>query len=105
MLRVPISHGEGSYFADPDTIRRLESEDRILFRYCTVRGEVTQAANPNGSMGNIAGIVNEQGNVMGMMPHPEDHIYETQHPRARRGERGESGLALFVNGVRYAAQL
>jgi phosphoribosylformylglycinamidine synthase len=71
VLRVPISHGEGSYFAAPYTLRRLESEDRILFRYCNESGEVTQAANPNGSIGNIAGIVNEQGNVMGMMPHPE----------------------------------
>ena len=71
VLHVPISHGEGSYFADPDTLRRLEAEDRVLFRYCTESGEVNEGANPNGSIGNIAGIVNEQGNVMGMMPHPE----------------------------------
>ena len=71
VLRVPISHGEGSYFADPDTLARLESEDRVLLRYCSEGGDVSEAANPNGSIGNIAGIVSEQGNVLGMMPHPE----------------------------------
>jgi phosphoribosylformylglycinamidine synthase len=71
VLRIPIGHAEGNYFADPDTIRRLEAEDRVLFRYCTESGEITDDSNPNGSIGNIAGIVNEQGNVMGMMPHPE----------------------------------
>ena len=71
VLRVPISHGEGNYFADPDTIATLERDRRVLFRYCTDSGEVTDAANPNGSLNNIAGITNEGGNVMGMMPHPE----------------------------------
>ncbi len=71
VLRVPISHGEGNYFADPDTIAMLERDDRVLFRYSTETGEITDAANPNGSLNNIAGITNEGGNVMGMMPHPE----------------------------------
>ena len=71
VLRVPISHGEGNYFADPDTLAELEDSGRVLFRYCTPEGEVTQDANPNGSLNNIAGIVNERGNVLGMMPHPE----------------------------------
>ena len=71
VLRVPISHGEGNYFADPATITELEAANRILFRYCTAAGEVTAEANPNGSLGNIAGVVNVQRNVMGMMPHPE----------------------------------
>ena len=71
VLRVPISHGEGSYFADPATITELEAANRILFRYCTSEGEVTAGANPNGSLGNIAGVVNVEGNVLGMMPHPE----------------------------------
>ena len=71
VLRVPISHGEGSYFADPDTLARLESEDRVLLRYSSEAGDVSEEANPNGSIGNIAGIVSEQGNVLGMMPHPE----------------------------------
>ena len=71
VLRVPISHGEGNYFADPDTIALLERDDRVLFRYCSESGEITDAANPNGSLNNIAGITNEGRNVMGMMPHPE----------------------------------
>ena len=71
VLRVPISHGEGNYFADPEKIADLESGGRIVFRYCTPDGDVTQDANPNGSLGNIAGISNHRGNVMGMMPHPE----------------------------------
>ena len=71
VLRIPISHGEGSYFADPATIRELEAENRVIFRYCTDAGQVTEDANPNGSVANIAGITNPQGNVLGMMPHPE----------------------------------
>lgn len=71
VLRIPIGHGEGSYFADPDTVRQLESEGRILFRYCAPEGDITEEANPNGSVGNIAGITNATGNVLGMMPHPE----------------------------------
>ncbi len=71
VLRVPIAHGEGCYFADDATIAALESENRILVRYCDVRGEVTPASNPNGSRANIAGICNAAGNVFGLMPHPE----------------------------------
>ena len=71
VLRIPISHGEGNYFADPATIRELEADNRVIFRYCNAAGEVTEDANPNGSLGNIAGITNPQGNVLGMMPHPE----------------------------------
>ncbi len=70
-LQVPISHGEGNYFADAETLAMLEREGRVLFRYCAPAGEVTDAANPNGSSNNIAGIINEAGNVLGMMPHPE----------------------------------
>jgi phosphoribosylformylglycinamidine synthase len=77
VLRVPISHGQGNYFADPDTLAALESEGRVLFRYCSSQGDVTPDANPNGSLANIAGIASAQGNVLGMMPHPErccEHI-------------------------------
>ena len=70
-LRIPISHGEGSYFADPETLRTLENEDRVLFRYCTEDGDLNEDSNPNGSLANIAGITNAAGNVLGMMPHPE----------------------------------
>jgi phosphoribosylformylglycinamidine synthase len=71
VLQIPIGHMEGNYFCDPEVLKRLESEDRIVFRYATARGEITQEANPNGSLGNIAGILNEGRNVLGMMPHPD----------------------------------
>ena len=70
-LAAPVSHGEGNYYADPATLAELEAAGRILFRYCEADGAVTEAANPNGSVGNIAGILNAGGNVLGMMPHPE----------------------------------
>ncbi len=70
-LWAPVSHGEGNYYADALTLDRLEAENRVLFRYCEPSGAVTEAANPNGSARNIAGIINETGNVLGMMPHPE----------------------------------
>jgi len=71
VLTMPISHGEGKYYADAPTLAQLRAGKRIVFRYATPEGEVTRAANPNGSLENIAGIVNEAGNVLGMMPHPE----------------------------------
>ena len=71
VLEVPVSHGEGSYFADARTLQELEEQRRILFRYCDADGVATAEANPNGSVANIAGILNERGNVLGMMPHPE----------------------------------
>ena len=71
VISVPISHGEGNYFADPDTLAMLEANNRIAFRYATPAGQITDAANPNGALHNIAGIINERGNVLGMMPHPE----------------------------------
>jgi phosphoribosylformylglycinamidine synthase len=71
VITIPIAHGEGRYYADRDTIRVLEDEERVLFRYCSQSGEINQENNPNGSIDNIAGIINSQGNVLGMMPHPE----------------------------------
>lgn len=71
VLEIPVAHGEGNYFTDPDTHAMLEEQKRIVFRYCDEQGNITPDANPNGSLANIAGIVNEQGNVLGMMPHPE----------------------------------
>jgi len=71
VVTLPIAHGEGCYYADPDTLRELQAHQQILFRYCTPSGEVNAEANPNGSVENIAGICNRQGNVVGMMPHPE----------------------------------
>jgi phosphoribosylformylglycinamidine synthase subunit PurQ / glutaminase len=71
VLEIPIGHMEGNYFCTPEVLRQLEAEDRIAFRYATPTGETTREANPNGSLGNIAGILNEKRNVLGMMPHPD----------------------------------
>jgi len=70
-LRLPIAHGEGNYYAEPDVVRALEAARRVVFRYCDERGEVTDLANPNGAVNNIAGICNDARNVVGLMPHPE----------------------------------
>jgi len=71
VLRVPIAHGEGNFYAAPEVIAALEDQRRVIFRYVTPHGEVVDAANPNGSVHNIAGICNEGRNVVGLMPHPE----------------------------------
>jgi len=71
VLRVPVAHHDGNYFTDAETLRRLEDGGQIAFRYCDPDGNITADANPNGSIANIAGILNERGNVLGMMPHPE----------------------------------
>jgi phosphoribosylformylglycinamidine synthase len=71
VITLPIAHGEGRYHADPDTLKSLEDHDQILFRYCDLSGAIDDTTNPNGSAGNIAGITNPQGNILGMMPHPE----------------------------------
>ena len=71
VLRIPIAHGEGCYVADDHVLDELEAQGRVAFRYCTPEGEVTEGANPNGAARNIAGIVSAEGNVLGMMPHPE----------------------------------
>jgi phosphoribosylformylglycinamidine synthase subunit PurQ / glutaminase len=71
VITLPIAHGEGCYYADDDTLKALEDNQQVLFRYCSASGEINLADNPNGSMNNIAGIINQQGNVLGMMPHPE----------------------------------
>ena len=71
LLRVPIAHGEGNYYAEAEVIRALETERRVIFRYTDAHGEVTDAANPNGAANHIAGICNAMRNVVGLMPHPE----------------------------------
>jgi len=95
VVRVPISHGEGNYVADPATLDALEERGQVVFRYCDAAGETTPAANPNGSQRGIAGIVDERGNVMGMMPHPE---------RCAEFELGGTdGLLLFRSVLEAAA--
>jgi phosphoribosylformylglycinamidine synthase len=70
-LKIPISHYEGRYYADDATLAELEADKRVVFRYSTPTGQISESANPNGSLRNIAGIINKRGNVLGMMPHPE----------------------------------
>ncbi len=71
VIKLPIAHGEGCYYADSDTLKAIEDQQQILFRYCSAHSELDDVSNPNGSLNNIAGICNLQGNVLGMMPHPE----------------------------------
>ena len=95
-LRLPVAHGEGNYYAEPDVIRELEASRRVIFRYCDARGEATDAANPNGAVNNIAGICNEARNVVGLMPHPE---------RACEAPLGSAdGLVLFESVVTALAR-
>jgi phosphoribosylformylglycinamidine synthase len=97
VIMVPVSHGEGNYYADPQTIAMLEDARRVVFRYVTPEGEQTAEANPNGSINNIAGIINERGNVLGMMPHPE-----------RCGEAllgSDDGLVIFRSMIESAVAL
>src|SRR5438067_11144551 len=97
VLRIPISHGEGNYFADAATLSRLEQGGQVAFRYADARGMVVPSANPNGSVHAIAGITNRRGNVLGMMPHPE---------RCCEAELGGTdGLKLFGSVVQAATRV
>jgi phosphoribosylformylglycinamidine synthase len=97
VIRIPISHGEGSYYADPATLSRLEQNGQVVFRYSDPKGNVVAGANPNGSLHNIAGIVNKRGNVLGMMPHPE---------RCSEAELGGTdGLKLFRSVAESAVRV
>jgi phosphoribosylformylglycinamidine synthase len=106
-IHCPVAHGEGRFVPRDDTVlEQLLTEQLVAVTYTTADGgNPGYPGNPNGSIADIAGICNAQGNVFGLMPHPEDHILPRQHPRYHRGERGYLGLALFEQGVRYAAQL
>jgi phosphoribosylformylglycinamidine synthase len=96
VLRMPIAHGEGNYFTTPDELRRLEQNRQILFRYVNAQGVVTDESNPNGALDAIAGICNEQRNVVGLMPHPE---------RACELSLGSAdGLVMFESVVAAHAQ-
>lgn len=90
LLRVPIAHKEGNYYADEKTVRELEDNGRVIFRYSDASGRVDQDSNPNGSVNNIAGITNKKGNVLGMMPHPE---------RAMESLLGSSDGALIFDSI------
>jgi len=87
VIRIPIAHGEGNYVADDDTIKMLEDNNLITFKYSDENGNITPESNPNGSINNIAGIINKNGNVLGMMPHPERYCDSLVG--------GDDGLAVF----------
>jgi phosphoribosylformylglycinamidine synthase I len=96
VLRIPIAHGEGNFYAEPDVVARLEGNRQVVFRYTNVDGAPTEDSNPNGSVGNIAGLCNERRNVVGLMPHPE---------RACERALGSSdGLVLFESVVRAVTE-
>jgi phosphoribosylformylglycinamidine synthase I len=96
VVRMPISHGEGRYYADQETLQRLEDNGQIVLRYCDAEGELTAAANPNGSLAHVAGVCNERRNVLGLMPHPE---------RAAEAILGsEDGRLMFTSILRSVAR-
>lgn len=103
-IYLPIAHGEGKFVAgDPAVIERLERNGQVVFRYCSASGEL-KGANPNGSTGNIAGICDPTGRILGLMPHPERHIEKNQHPRwegASKPHKAGDGLFILRNGVEY----
>jgi len=101
-IECPIAHGEGRY-VHPD-VAALEANGQVALRYSAGNGNPNRAAvgNPNGSAGDIAGVCDGTGLVLGMMPHPENHVFPWQHPNWRRGETGRDGLRLFQNAVRFA---
>lgn len=85
VIRVPVAHGEGNYTADAETLKRLEGDGRVLYRYCSPTGDVGDLHNINGAAASIAGIVSERGNVLGMMPHPENHVEDIMGNTDGRG--------------------
>jgi len=117
-IYCPVAHGEGRFVPrDQGVLDALERGGQVALRYAappdiarasaapTSAGGVGYPYNPNGSVADIAGVCSPAGTVFGLMPHPEDHIFPEQHPRWTRGERGHLGLALFQNGIVYAAQI
>jgi phosphoribosylformylglycinamidine synthase subunit PurQ / glutaminase len=108
-IECPIAHGEGNFqTSEPFLFSSLIENDQIALAYIGADGSPANGEypiNPNGSMLDIAGVCNSQGNVLGLMPHPENHIYPHQHPQWTRRINHHSGLALFKNGVKYASQI
>jgi phosphoribosylformylglycinamidine synthase len=98
VLEVPVKHGEGRYLADPQTLARIEGDGRVVFRYCSPQGEAGEKWNPNGSTNDIAGVCNEAGNVVGLMPHPEHAVDPDLGPTGGR-PLFESLLAVLLARV------
>ena len=107
VIYLPVAHGEGKFVAEDKTVmQRLEDNGQVIFRYCDEKGEAAgYPANPNGSTGSIAGICDESGTILGLMPHPERHIDSLQHPRhAAAVKKDGDGLQIFRNGIEFAAK-
>jgi phosphoribosylformylglycinamidine synthase len=100
IIRMPVAHGEGAFFADPETVATIEANGRVVFRYVDQLGQPTQTANPNGSLNNIAGICNEAGNVVGMMPHP-DRAWD----KKLGSEDGRLLFASMINAIADTAEI
>jgi phosphoribosylformylglycinamidine synthase I len=107
VIECPVAHGEGNFQVSGESyLSSLSSNDQVALTYVCPDGSPAHGdypANPNGSALDIAGLCNPQGNVLGLMPHPENHVFPYQHPRRTRGVQSGSGLPLFVNGVTYAS--
>jgi len=106
IIYLPVAHGEGKFIvSDNSVLERLNSKEQIVFKYCSKEGKLTgYPDNPNGSIDNIAGICDETGRILGLMPHPERHIFFNQHPhwtRLPKRQEGD-GLSIFKNGLEYA---
>jgi phosphoribosylformylglycinamidine synthase len=108
LVTCPVAHGEGNFqVGNSSLLSTLSSRDQIAITYVQADGTSANGfypANPNGSARDIAGVCNPAGNIFGLMPHPENHIHAWQHPRRARGAEQGSGLPLFRNGVKYAAE-
>lgn len=107
LIYCPVAHGEGRFIPrDAETLARLQAAGQVALTYVNADGSpAAYPANPNGSVAGIAGVCNARGNVLGLMPHPENHAIAEQHPGWTRGEQGNLGLSLFGRGLDYAAQL
>ena len=109
LVYCPVAHGEGNFIPrDAEVASSLRLKDQIALVYSRPNGEPAGGRypeNPNGSTLDVAGICNPRGNVLGLMPHPENHVSQTQHPRWTRGDTAGSGLPLLINGVQYAKEM
>lgn len=107
LIYCPVAHGEGKFVArDAGALAEIEARGGVALRYVGPDGRPADYPwNPNGSAAHIAGVCNPSGTILGLMPHPEDHLIPPQHPQFQRGQRGMLGLPLFQNGVNYAANL
>lgn len=105
VIYLPVAHGEGKFIVkDKDVLGRLKKKDQVVFKYCAADGKAGEyPVNPNGSLEDIAGICDESGRVLGLMPHPERHINAQQHPRwfNLKNKKQGDGLGIFINGVEY----